>query len=221
MLRRPALLPPDRPLDYLRKPTRKAPGKPKPVKVAHPPYFHTVIKAGLAAPAPPLGPELGERGLNVAGFCKDFNSKTNHYFQGVPLPVDLDINSDRTYKLEIRTPSSDWLLLRAAGVRRASLDPKTEICGKITVKHLYEIAQIKRQDNWLKGYTLKQLCEMLLGECRHLGLKVVHELDKNEYLEFLKERKIFVDEQIKAAEEAKAAKLNRLAEAAAAEDPKK
>lgn len=67
------------------------------------------------------------------------------------MPIDLDINPDRTYKLEIRTPASNWMLLHAAGVRRASLDPKIEICGKLTVKHVYEIARIKRQDNWLKG----------------------------------------------------------------------
>lgn len=82
MLKRPTMFPIDRPVEYIKKPTVKAPGKPKPPKIDHPPYYHTTVKAGNAAPAPPLGPELGERGLNVAGFCKDFNAKTAHYFQG-------------------------------------------------------------------------------------------------------------------------------------------
>lgn len=131
---------------------RKAPGKIKPPKIEHPPYFYTVIKSGMAAPAPPLGPQLGERSVNVAAFCKDFNERTKPYFPGIPIPIDLDVNPDRTYKLELRSPSEEWLLLRAAGVRRPSLDPANEVCGKISVKHLYEIAQIKRTDNWLKGH---------------------------------------------------------------------
>lgn len=130
---------------------RKAPGKFKPPKIEHPPYFFTTIKAGMAAPAPPLGPQLGERSVNVAAFCKDFNQRTKDYIPGVPIPIDLDVNPDRTYNLELRTPSEDWLLMRAAGIRRPSENPATEICGKISVKHLYEIANIKRKDNWLKG----------------------------------------------------------------------
>uniref|UniRef100_A0A915I2K6 Large ribosomal subunit protein uL11m n=1 Tax=Romanomermis culicivorax TaxID=13658 RepID=A0A915I2K6_ROMCU len=213
MLKVPVMFPPDKAVQYIKKFPRKVLGKPKPEKVEHPPYYFTVVKAGMAAPAPPLGPELGERGLNVAGFCKDFNEKTKSYFAGVPLPVDLDINPDRSYKMELRTPTSEWMLLRAAGVRKASLDPKIEVCGKVTVKHLYEIAKIKKQDNWLKGYSLRHICETLLEECRKLGIQVVHRLDPVEYREFLEQRKIVVDEQIKAAEEAKAAKLLRMAEA--------
>ncbi|KAH7711888.1 Protein MRPL-11 [Aphelenchoides avenae] len=124
------------------------------VKVIHNPLLKTQIRAQMATAAPPLGPQLGQRGLNVANFCKDFNKQTAHIVPGAPLPTRTLVKPDRSYDLEICTPTSQWLLKQAAGIRRGR-QLKGEIAGKVSVKHVYEIAKVKAQDKALHGVPLK------------------------------------------------------------------
>ncbi|CAI4229089.1 unnamed protein product [Auanema sp. JU1783] len=88
------------------------------IKVVHGALLKTNIKAQMASAAPPLGPQLGQRGINVANFCKEFNKETGHIHAGAILPTRITVKPDRTYDLEICSPSSSWLLKKAAGIAR-------------------------------------------------------------------------------------------------------
>lgn len=87
-----------------------------------------------------------QRGINIAAFCKDFNERTKDLKPGIPLPCRVFVNADRTYNLEIHSPPATFLLKQAAGIQRGAMFPGKETTGKITLKHLYEIAQIKLKD---------------------------------------------------------------------------
>ncbi|VDN04741.1 unnamed protein product [Thelazia callipaeda] len=180
------------------------------IKIIYNPLYKAVVKAQMATAAPPLGPNLGKRGVNVANFCKDFNRATSHIKPGVPLPVRITIKPDRTYDMEICSPTSMWLLMHAAGIRRGATRPHEEVSGMITVKHIYEIAKIKSNDKALVGVPLKLICEQLIKTARTIGLKVFREdLDPVKYREFLERRKQVVDAELKAIEDEKAAKILR------------
>ncbi|KAE9554046.1 hypothetical protein FO519_002742 [Halicephalobus sp. NKZ332] len=183
------------------------------VKVIHGPLLKTNIKAQMATAAPPLGPQLGQRGLNVANFCKDFNKETGHIKPGTLLPTRITIKPDRTYELEICTPMSTWLLKRAAGIRRGSqFGASGEAAGILSVKHIYEIAKIKSRDKMLVGVPLKNICEMLLETCRTMGIKVQRDdLDPIELQKFLDDRKKIVAQQLQEWADKKAAKMLRTA----------
>jgi len=179
-------------------------------KVNHPPFIKTTIKAGMASAAPPLGPQLGQRGINVAHFCKEFNEKTANIVPGCPMPCRIKTNPDRSYKLTIQTPEVPWLIKRAAGIRRGAMDPDAEIAGKITLKHVYEIAKIKIEDeiNWCKD--MPYMCRQVIDFARRMGVQVVRDpIDPEEYRKFLEERKGIVKQQMKDLEEKKAAKMQR------------
>ncbi|CAD5214922.1 unnamed protein product [Bursaphelenchus okinawaensis] len=179
------------------------------VKIIHPPFLKTNIKAQMASAAPPLGPQLGQRGLNVANFCKDFNNKTAHIKPGALLPTRIYIKPDRTYDLEICAPMSTYLLKKAAGINRAKQEPD-EIAGYLSVKHIYEIAKVKSEDRALKGIPLKEICEMMVKTCRTCGIKVQREdLDPEVLGPFLEKRKEIVAQQLQAFADKKAAKMLR------------
>lgn len=89
---------------------------------------------------------LFQRGINIAAFCKDFNERTKDMKEGIPLPCRVFVNSDRSYELVIHAPPATFLLKQAAGIQKAAMFPGSEISGKITLKHLYEIAKIKLED---------------------------------------------------------------------------
>ncbi|KAI6223465.1 hypothetical protein M3Y95_00893000 [Aphelenchoides besseyi] len=179
------------------------------VKVIHNTFLKTNIRAQMASAAPPLGPQLGQRGVNVANFCKDFNRNTEHIKPGVLLPTRIDIKPDRTYDLEICTPTSSWLLKRAAGITRGS-ESRHETAGMISVKHIYEIAKIKSKDKVLVGVPLKNICMQLIKTCNNMGIKVQHEdLDPTTLQAFLDERRDVVKAQLQAFADKKAAKMLR------------
>lgn len=115
-------------------------------KVEHNTKLRTNIPAGMAVAGPPLGPMLGQRGINIAAFCKDFNERTKELKPGVPLPCRISLNADRTYELVIHSPPATFFLKQAAGIPRGAMYPGNEVSGKITRKHLYEIAKIKLED---------------------------------------------------------------------------
>lgn len=178
-------------------------------KVVHGNIIRTNIPAGMAVAGPPLGPMLGQRGLNIAAFCKDFNARTEHYKEGVPLPCRIHVRGDRTYELIIHSPPATYFLKQAAGLQRGAMYPGKEIGGKVTLKHIYEISKIKAQDPPLQLTPLKQICEMTIGVAHSCGIEVVRDLDSKEYGEFLEERKLAVEEQLQELQEKKEAKLLR------------
>ncbi|KAI6192836.1 Ribosomal protein L11 domain protein [Aphelenchoides fujianensis] len=179
------------------------------VKVIHNTYLKTNIRAQMASAAPPLGPQLGQRGVNVVNFCKDFNRNTEHIKPGTILPTRIDIKPDRTYDLEICTPMSTWLLKKAAGINRAG-ETRQDIAGKLSVKHIYEIAKIKSKDKVLVGVPLKEICAQLLKTCSNMGIQVQYEdLDPAELQKFLDERREVVQTRLKELSDKKAAKMLR------------
>ncbi|XP_075157378.1 mitochondrial ribosomal protein L11 [Haematobia irritans] len=192
----------------------KAAGKLKNIKkgvekITHTTKMKTNIPAGMAAAGPPLGPMLGQRAINIAAFCKDFNTRTADMKEGIPLPCRISVNSDRSYNLVIHSPPATFLLKQAAGIQRGAMNAGKEVAGMITLKHLYEIAAIKIQDPPNALLTMQQMCEMLVGIARTCGIKVVRELKAEDYAVFLEERRAIVEEQRRELQEKREAKMLR------------
>ncbi|XP_033111174.1 39S ribosomal protein L11, mitochondrial-like [Anneissia japonica] len=154
-------------------------------KVVHSNVIKTYIKAGRAAPGPPLGPVLGQRGIPIGQFCKDFNEKTSGIRDGIPLPTVIRINSDRSYTLEINKPPVSYFIKSAAGVLKGAHKPGSHCVGKVTLKHVYEIAKVKQEDPNLQIQSLERICTGIIGSCLSMGIEVVRELDPEDYRGFL------------------------------------
>mmetsp|Transcript_18897 Transcript_18897/g.38494 ORF Transcript_18897/g.38494 Transcript_18897/m.38494 type:complete len:157 (-) Transcript_18897:219-689(-) len=131
-----------------------------------------LVPAGKAAPAPPVGPALGQRGLNLMEFCKAFNDQTKDMIEGTPIPVKMNAYSDRTFTFDIKTPQASWFMKRAAGVAKGSSTPgRGDTVGEISLKHIYEIAKVKQKDT--EHVSLEGVCSQLVSQARNIGLKVV------------------------------------------------
>ena len=133
-------------------------------------YIKLQVPAGQATPQPPIGPVLGQRGLNIMEFCKAFNAATQAQEQGVPIPTVITVYADKSFSFTMKTPPASFLLRRAAGLDKASQMPGREIAGQVTRAQLLEIAELKMQD--LNANDLEAAVVMLAGSARSMGLEV-------------------------------------------------
>ncbi len=109
-------------------------------------YIKLQIPAGSANPSPPVGPALGQRGLNIMEFCKAFNAKTQELEKGMPIPVVITAYSDKSFTFVTKTPPASFLIKKAAGIKSGSGTPNTNKVGKVTLEQLQEIARLKQPD---------------------------------------------------------------------------
>ena len=136
------------------------------------------IKAGQANPSPPVGPALGQRGINIMEFCKAFNAKTQEMEKGSPVPVIITYYADKSFTFETKTPPASFLLKKAAGLKpvgkrnrpRGSEKPGRDVAGTVTVKQVREIAEMKMKD--LSANDVDQAMQIILGSARSIGIEV-------------------------------------------------
>jgi large subunit ribosomal protein L11 len=128
------------------------------------------VKAGEANPAPPIGPALGQHGVNIMEFCKQFNAKTQKVEKGLPLPVVIDVFADKSFSFIIKTPPASVLLLKALGVEKGSATAHNKKIGKITLAQIEEIAKMKQPD--LTAKDLKAAMRTIMGTARNMGIEV-------------------------------------------------
>ncbi|WP_294923825.1 50S ribosomal protein L11 [uncultured Paracoccus sp.] len=136
------------------------------------------IKAGQANPSPPVGPALGQRGINIMEFCKAFNAKTQEMEQGAPIPVVITYYADKSFTFETKTPPAAFLLKKAAGLKpvgkrnraKGSEKPGRENAGTVTAKQVREIAELKMKD--LSATDVDQAMQIILGSARSIGIQV-------------------------------------------------
>ncbi|MEW6337529.1 MAG: 50S ribosomal protein L11 [Acidobacteriota bacterium] len=133
-------------------------------------YVKLQIPAGQATPAPPVGPALGQHGLNIMDFCKAFNAKTQKV-QGTIIPVVITVYSDRTYTFITKTPPASFLLIKAAGLEKGSGEPNRNKVGKVTRSQVEEIAKTKLPD--LNTTSLDSAIRTIEGTARSMGIEVV------------------------------------------------
>ena len=132
-------------------------------------YIKLHVTGGQANPAPPVGPALGQRGLNIMEFCKQFNAKTQQH-QGVTIPVEITVYADRSFSFITKTPPASFLIKKAAGLQTASGEPNREKVGTVTRAQLEEIAGIKMED--LNTTDMDAAVRMLSGSARSMGIEV-------------------------------------------------
>ncbi len=139
-------------------------------------YVNLQVPAGAANPAPPIGPALGQRGVNIMEFCKSFNAKTKDMEQGTPIPVKITVYSDRSFTFEMRLPPATFLIKKAAGLKATgkpgsgSKEPGRAVAGTITMDQVREIAKLKLKD--MNTTDVEQAARTIAGSARSMGLAV-------------------------------------------------
>jgi large subunit ribosomal protein L11 len=133
-------------------------------------YIKLQVPAGAANPSPPVGPALGQHGLNIMEFCKAFNAQTQDVENGMPLPVVISVYSDKSFTFQIKTPPAAVLLRKAAGIAKGSGTPNTDKVGKVTRAQLEEIANTKMVD--LNANDIDAAVRIIAGSARSMGLDV-------------------------------------------------
>ena len=128
------------------------------------------VAAGAANPSPPVGPALGQHGVNIMEFCKAFNAKTGDLEKGAPVPVVITVYNDRSFTFETKTPPASYLLKKAAGIKSGSGRPNTEKVGTVTTAQLEEIVKMKEVD--LTAGSLEAAVRTIAGSARSMGLVV-------------------------------------------------
>ena len=133
-------------------------------------YVKLQVPAGAANPAPPVGPALGQHGLPIQDFCKQFNDRTAAMEKGLPLPVVITVYADRSFEFVVKTPPAAVLLRKAVGVEKGSATPNSVKVGTVTRRQLEEIAQAKMAD--LSAHDLDAAVRIIAGSARSMGLEV-------------------------------------------------
>ncbi|HWP27882.1 MAG TPA: 50S ribosomal protein L11 [Xanthobacteraceae bacterium] len=133
-------------------------------------YIKLQVPAGSANPAPPIGPALGQRGLNIQQFCKDFNAQTQKMEKGAPIPVVITVYQDRSFTFEMRTPPVSYFIKKAAKLESGSKSPGRDIVGSLSKKQVREIAEQKMKD--LNCDTIEAAMRMVEGSARSMGIEV-------------------------------------------------
>nr|WP_321456635.1 50S ribosomal protein L11 [uncultured Cohaesibacter sp.] len=134
-------------------------------------YLKLQVPAGAANPSPPIGPALGQRGLNIMEFCKAFNAKTQEMEKGQPIPVIITIFQDKSFTFEMKTPPASFLIKKAAGLKSGSKAPGRDVAGKITKAQVQEIAEAKMKD--LNANDVEAAMLQIEGTARSMGIEVV------------------------------------------------
>lgn len=137
-------------------------------------YVKLQVKAGEANPAPPIGPALGQQGVNIMEFCKAFNARTQNIEKGMPMPVVITVHTDRSFTFIIKTPPASFLIMKAAGITKGSSIPNKNKEGKLTRKQLAEIATVKMPD--LTAADLEAAMRTIAGTARNMGIEVEGEM---------------------------------------------
>lgn len=133
-------------------------------------YVKLQVAAGAANPSPPVGPALGQQGVNIMEFCKTFNARTENLEKGLPIPVVITVYSDRSFTFVTKTPPASVLLKKAAGLKSGSSNPKKDKVGKVTITQIREIAELKADD--MTGATIEKKMKAIEGTARSMGLVV-------------------------------------------------
>lgn len=133
-------------------------------------YVKLQVAAGMANPSPPVGPALGQQGVNIMEFCKAFNARTESMEKGLPIPVVITVYADRSFTFITKTPPAAILLKKAAGIKSGSGKPNKDKVGKITRAQLQEIAELKTPD--MTGATIENMMKTIEGTARSMGLVV-------------------------------------------------
>ncbi len=133
-------------------------------------YIKLQIPAGQANPSPPVGPALGQAGLNIMEFCKAFNAHTQNMEQGVPIPVQITVYGDKTFSFISKAPPASYYIKKAARLDKGSETPGQEPVGTVTMNQLREIAEKKKED--LNANDVDAACRILAGTARSMGITV-------------------------------------------------
>lgn len=138
-------------------------------------YIKLQVKAAQANPSPPVGPALGQHGVNIMEFCKAFNAKTQSLEAGLPIPVVITVYNDRSFTFITKTPPASVLLKKAAGITSGSAKPHTDKVGKVTIQQVEDIARVKMPD--LNAANMAAAIKTIAGTARSMGIEVEGKLD--------------------------------------------
>ena len=134
-------------------------------------YIKLQVPAGKANPSPPIGPALGQRGLNIMEFCKAFNAKTAQMDPDLKIPVVITVYADRSFTFETKTPPNTYFLKKAAGIEKGTQTPGKGTVGRVTMAQVRDIAEKKMVD--LNAKDIEGAMQMIIGSARSMGLEVV------------------------------------------------
>ncbi len=133
-------------------------------------YVKLQVPAGAATPSPPIGPALGQRGLNIMEFCKAFNAKTQDREKGMPIPVTITVFTDKSFTFEMKTPPASYFLKKAAKLGGGSKTPGREVAGSVSMADIRKIAEAKMKD--LNANDAESAARIIMGSARSMGIEV-------------------------------------------------
>ena len=134
-------------------------------------YIKLQVSAGSATPSPPIGPALGQRGVNIMGFCKEFNARTEQEVKGTPLPTVITVYQDKSFTFITKTPPASFFIKQAMGLKSGSKAPGRDVVGQITRAQLIDIAEKKMKD--LNANDVEAAAKIIEGSARSMGLSIV------------------------------------------------